>query len=90
MEKAILILNKLKQAKTWEEYYPSNNNCKEAIEELEIIKNKSCLNCQYFQNETLHKEEWQECSMFYIETRDIANVDKFYCSEHKYIVCVQK
>ena len=38
--KALEILNRLKKAKTWEEYYPSNNNCKEAIKELEELKLK--------------------------------------------------
>lgn len=51
----------------------------EAIKELEILQNKSCENCKYFQNRTLKKEEWQECKMFYIETRDMANVSIFDC-----------
>ena len=47
--KALEILNRLKKAKTWEEYYPSNNNCNEAIKELEELENRSCSNCNNFQ-----------------------------------------
>ena len=33
--KAIEIMNKLMRAENWDDYYPSTNQCKEAIEELE-------------------------------------------------------
>lgn len=41
MNKAINILKRLAKAKTWEEYYPSNNNCKLAIEEIEQIQKEN-------------------------------------------------
>lgn len=44
--KAIEILNKLRKSNTWEEYYPSNNSCKEAIEELETL-NQDCKQCKH-------------------------------------------
>ena len=40
--KAIEILNKLVKAEHWEDYYPSKNQCKEAIKELEkLVKENS-------------------------------------------------
>ena len=33
--KAIEILDKLMRAENWDDYYPSKNQCNEAIEELE-------------------------------------------------------
>ena len=43
---AIEILNKLVKAEHWEDYYPSKNQCKEAIEEIERLEqsNKDLLN----------------------------------------------
>lgn len=66
--KALEILNRLKKAKTWEEYYPSNNNCKEAIKELEEFKNRSCSNCEDFDNE-------MDCDSFGFCTNNENNKD---------------
>ena len=33
--KVIAILNKLMKAENWDDYYPSRNQCNEAIKELE-------------------------------------------------------
>ena len=44
--KAIEILNKLIKAENWEDYYPSKNQCKEAIKEIEDLQqsNQDLLN----------------------------------------------
>ena len=39
--KAIVILNKLMKAENWDDYYPSRNQCNEAIEELENLQNEN-------------------------------------------------
>ena len=39
--KAIVILNKLMKAENWDDYYPSRNQCNEAIEELEDLQNEN-------------------------------------------------
>ena len=36
--KAIEILNKLIKAEHWEDYYPSKNDCNDAIKEIERLK----------------------------------------------------
>ena len=43
--KVIAILNKLMKAENWDDYYPSRNQCNEAIKELEtyITKHKGLL-----------------------------------------------
>ena len=65
--KVIVILNKLMKAENWDDYYPSRNQCNEAIEELEFlasthtklmycpVKNSSCIlsKCAAY---TTHKE----------------------------------
>ena len=44
--KAIEILDKLMRAENWDDYYPSKNQCKDAIEEIERLEqsNKDLLN----------------------------------------------
>ena len=39
--KAIVILNKLMKAENWDDYYPSRNQCNEAMEELEKLQNEN-------------------------------------------------
>ena len=53
--KAIKILDKLMRAENWDDYYPSKNQCNEAIKELEDLEvnnkelkdlqSRSCENC---------------------------------------------
>lgn len=63
--KALDILNRLKKARTWEEYYPSNNSCKEAIKELEIL-NQNCKDCKhYLADNGYYPLSCGECSLFY-------------------------
>ncbi len=39
--KVIVILNKLMKAENWDDYYPSRNQCNEAIKELEDLQNEN-------------------------------------------------
>ena len=41
--KAIKILDKLMRAENWDDYYPSKNQCNEAIKELEELETKDRL-----------------------------------------------
>ena len=59
--KAIEILNKLIKAEHWEDYYPSKNDCNDAIKELENIQKEKDLLEEYVQFTRLHIETYR-CS----------------------------
>lgn len=42
-----------------------------------------CKNCKYYENESIFDNEYQECKLFYIETRGISNVENFGCNKFK-------
>ena len=74
--KAIEILNKLIKAEHWEDYYPSKNDCNDAIKELEVLKNRSCDTCKYGHP---YSDEYIECSNSKTDTEGLEFEKDFYC-----------
>ena len=59
--KALNILNELMIAENWDDYYPSTNQCNEAIKELEELQKEKDLLEEYVQFARLHIETYR-CS----------------------------
>ena len=74
--KALNILNELMIAENWDDYYPSTNQCNEAIKELEDFKNRSCVTCKYGH---LYSDKYIECSNSKTETEGLEFEKDFYC-----------
>ena len=57
--RALEILEKLMRAENWDDYYPSTNQCKEAIKELEDLQKEKDLLEEYVQFARLHIETYR-------------------------------